>query len=119
MTNDASTCQARIETMPTERLAAWAKQNADDASREARRWTFIRNTLWLGGVAVFGGTLYNFSNEVDREGEGDAATLLLGSALGITITYLGFSEAAPEVGYYRQRQARYRFLEREITQRAR
>lgn len=98
---------------------AWAKTNADDAERERRRWSRIRNVLFLGGAAIVGATRYNFNNEVDRDGEGDAVTLLAGSALGLTVTYLGFSQAQPEVSDYRARELRFRALEREITQRAR
>lgn len=41
------------------------------------------------------------------------------AALGLTVTYLGFSQAQPEVSDYRARELRFRALEREITQRAR
>lgn len=118
-TVDAQGCGLRTETISTDELVAWAKTNADDAERERRRWGRIRNVLFLGGAAIVGATLYNFNNEVDRDGEGDAVTLLAGSALGLTVTYLGFNQAQPEVSDYRARELRFRALEREITQRAR
>ena len=117
--DEGPTCAINMVPMATESLVTWAQSLANGAEKERRSWARIRNLLFLGGVAVLGATAYNFNNEVERDGEGDAVTLIAGTALGLTITYLGFNEAQPEVTDYRRQRDRYRDIERQILERAR
>jgi hypothetical protein len=108
-----------LENIATDSLVTWARGLADNADLERRRWGRIRNLLFLGGAAVVGATLYNFNNEVERDGEGDGLTLVLGTALGLTIGYLGFNQAQPEVADYTAQRDRYRNIERWILEQSR
>lgn len=117
--DEGPTCRNRIQRMTTDSLFTWTRSTAADADRERRKWGRIRNALLLGGVAVLGATVYNFNNEVERDGEGDAVTLVAGTALGLTIGYLAFNQAQPEVVDYTRRRNRYRDLERGILEQSR
>jgi len=114
-----STCEVRSRTIATDSVVNWSRNLASNADRERRKWGRIRNALFVGSLAVLGATVYNFNNEVERDGEGDAVTLIAGSALGLTIAYLGFNQAQPEVADYTRIRNRYREIERQILEQAR
>lgn len=116
---EGSICDFTLRAMSTDSLVTWARGLADNADLERRRWGRIRNLLFLGGAAVVGATVYNFNNELERDGEGDALTLVLGTTLGFTIGYLGFNQAQPEVAAYTAQRDRYRNLERWILEQSR